>query len=76
MYAQSAGAKSPQPPSQCPRMPNGYGTYLMVASPQLPYSLARQYPTLLADPFALLSQVLPNGDVDLWYSFVTFACQA
>ncbi len=74
VYALTAGSRALPP--VCSSAPNQGGSAVVVASPQLPYSLARQYPTLLSDPFALLAQVLPVGDVDLWYSFLTFYCAA
>jgi hypothetical protein len=48
----------------------------IIASPQLPYSLARQYPTALADPYTLLATALPTGDAELLYSFFVVFCPA
>ena len=59
-----------------PIAPHQYGVCdlggVIITSPQLPYSLARQWPTALVDPYALLAQAIPSGDVDLQYSLYNF----
>ena len=42
------------------------------ASPQVPYSVSHQYPTLLVNPEQLASLVPENAQFDLWMGSITY----